>query len=53
MGISFLALVVSAIGTTSSMLLGWRAERRLAEESKLKIQQLERELAKEATHEVS
>jgi hypothetical protein len=37
-------LVVSAIGTTSTILLGWRAERRQSEEFKLKIKQLELQL---------
>jgi hypothetical protein len=42
--ISFFTLVVSAIGTTSTILLGWRAERRQSEEFKLKIKQLELQL---------
>ena len=44
--VSFLALIVTAIGTASTVLLGWRNDRRQAEEARLKIQQLERELAK-------
>ena len=43
--ISFLALIVSGIETTSSVLLGWRADRRQSDEFKLKIQQLELQLA--------
>jgi hypothetical protein len=39
---SFLAFVVSGIGTASTVILGWRSERR---ESKLKIAQLELQLA--------
>ena len=45
-GISFLAMMVAAMGTSSSILLGWRADRRQTEEFELKIQQLERKLAK-------
>jgi hypothetical protein len=41
---SSLTLVVSALGTTSTILLGWRAERRQSEEFKLKIKQLELQL---------
>ena len=44
-GISFLAMMVAAMGTSSSILLGWRADRHQTEEFKLKIQQLERKLA--------
>jgi hypothetical protein len=51
-GVSVLALIVTAIGATSTILLGWRAERRQADEYKLKsdeyklkIQQLELQLA--------
>jgi hypothetical protein len=42
--VSFLTFVVSAIGTASTVLLGWRAERRQSEEFKLKIKQLELQL---------
>jgi ABC-type Fe3+ transport system permease subunit len=45
-GISFLAMMVAAMGTSSSILLGWRADRRQTEEFQLKIHQLERKLAK-------
>ena len=45
-GISFLAMMVAAMGTSSSILLGWRTDRRLTEEFELKIHQLERKLAK-------
>ena len=34
--VSFLALVISALGTASTIMLGWRSERRQAEESRLK-----------------
>jgi hypothetical protein len=44
--VSCIGVVIGAIGTSSTMLLGWRAEKRQSEEFKLKIQQLERELAK-------
>jgi hypothetical protein len=44
-GISFLTFVISAIGTASTIILGWRSERRQAEESKLRIAQLEIQLA--------
>ena len=44
-GISFLALIVSTVATTSAVLLGWRADRRRSEEFKLKIEQLELQLA--------
>jgi ABC-type Fe3+ transport system permease subunit len=43
--ISFLALIVSAVGTASAVLFGWQADRRQTEEARLKIQQLERQLA--------
>jgi hypothetical protein len=42
--ISFFTLIVSAIGATSTILLGWRAERQRSEEFKLKIKQLELQL---------
>jgi hypothetical protein len=42
--VSFLTFVASAIGTASTVLLGWRAERRQSEEFKLKIKQLELQL---------
>ena len=45
LAISALTLAVSICGTTSSILLGWRAERRQSAEFKLRIEQLERELA--------
>jgi hypothetical protein len=43
--ISVLTLLVSAIGTASTIVLGWRAERRQAAESQLKVRQLELDLA--------
>jgi hypothetical protein len=43
--ISFLGLIVSAVGVYSSVRLGWRADRRQSEEFKLKIEQLELQLA--------
>jgi hypothetical protein len=42
--ISFFILIASAIGATSAILLGWRAERQQSEEFKLKIKQLELQL---------
>jgi hypothetical protein len=42
--VSFLTLVASALGTASTILLGWRAEKRQSEEFKLKIKQLELQL---------
>lgn len=42
--ISFFALIASAVGATSTILTGWRAERRRSEEFKLRIKQLERQL---------
>jgi hypothetical protein len=44
-GVSACTLIVSTLGTASSVILGWRGERRQAAEWKLKIQQLELELA--------
>jgi hypothetical protein len=44
-GVSVLTLIVTAIGATSTILLGWRSERRQSDEFKLKIQQLELQLA--------
>ena len=43
--VSCIGVVIGVIGTSYSILLGWRAERRQAEEAKLKNQQLERQLA--------
>lgn len=43
--ISVAAFVVSSVGTASAVILGWRCERRQAAESKLKIEQLELQLA--------
>jgi hypothetical protein len=37
-------MIVSGIGTASTILLGWRADRRQAKEFKLKIEQLELQL---------
>jgi hypothetical protein len=42
--ISLGTLFVSMIGTTSTILLGWRADRRQSDEFKLKIEQLELQL---------
>jgi hypothetical protein len=42
--VSMGAFCVSAIGTASTVILGWRNERRIAAESKLKIEQLEMQL---------
>lgn len=43
--VSTIALVFTAIGTVSTMIIAWRAERRNAEESKLKMEQLKLQLA--------
>ncbi len=43
--VSVCTLMVSIIGTASAILLGWRADRRQARETELKIQQLELQLA--------
>jgi hypothetical protein len=40
-----LTLVTAMIGAASTIILGWRSDRRQSEEFKLKIQQLELELA--------
>lgn len=45
LAISTLALIVTALGTASTVLLGWRDEKRQTAETKLKIEQLERQLA--------
>jgi hypothetical protein len=42
--ISFFTLIASAIGATSTILLGWHAERQQSQEFKLKIKQLELQL---------
>jgi hypothetical protein len=44
-GVSFITLILSAIGTSSAIILGWRTDRRQTQEFKLKIQQLEMQLA--------
>lgn len=43
--VSACAFFVSAIGTASAVILGWRNERRQAAEFRLKIEQLELQLA--------
>jgi hypothetical protein len=43
--ISFLSLIVACIGTSSSIFLGWRADRRQSEELRLEIEQLELQLS--------
>ena len=43
--VSTSALIISSLGTASAIMLGWRLERRQAQEFKLKIEQLELELA--------
>jgi hypothetical protein len=43
--VSVVTLVVSALGTASAVTLGWRADRRQSEELKLKIQQMELQIA--------
>ena len=42
--ISILTLIIATIGTTSTILLGWRADARQSQEFKLKIEQLELQL---------
>ena len=42
--ISSVALLFTCLGTTSSIILGWRADRRQAEEQRLKIVHLELQL---------
>jgi hypothetical protein len=44
LAIATLVMIVSGIGTASTILLGWRADRRQAKEFKLKIEQLELQL---------
>ena len=44
LSISFFTLIASAIAIASTILLGWRAERRQSEEFRLKIKQLELQL---------
>jgi hypothetical protein len=46
--IAFLVFVTGAIGTTSTILLGWRADRRQVEELKLKTKELELKLQEKA-----
>jgi hypothetical protein len=43
--IAGLTFVVSSVGTASTILPGWRAERRQAQEFQLKIKQLELQVA--------
>jgi H+/gluconate symporter-like permease len=43
--VSIAAFVVSFVGTVSTLVLGWRAERREAVESRLRIAQLEKQAA--------
>jgi hypothetical protein len=45
LAVSVIALLVATIGTASTIILGWRADRRQTEEFKLRIQQLEMQLA--------
>ena len=40
------ALLFTGLGTVSSVILGWRSERRQAAESRLRVAQLELELAR-------
>ena len=44
--VSFGTLLITAVGTASTVLLGWRNEKRQSAEFQLRIQQLEIELAK-------
>jgi hypothetical protein len=48
--ISLGTLIVSMVGTTSTVLLGWRSDHRDAKEFKFKIEQLEVQLAEARTH---
>ena len=43
--VSALVLTASAIGTTAAILRGWRADRRQSDDLKLKVRELERQLA--------
>jgi hypothetical protein len=43
--VASLSMLVALIGTSSTILLGWRAERRQSAEYKLKIEQLELQIA--------
>jgi hypothetical protein len=45
LAISTLALMVTVLGTASTVMLGWRDDKRQTAETKLKIEQLERQLA--------
>jgi hypothetical protein len=51
--IAALAFVVNALGTASTVALGWRADQRQAQEFKLKIEQLEMQLAEARAKNVS
>jgi hypothetical protein len=42
--VSLVGMIVTIIGTASTILIGWRAERRQSEESRLRIKQLELQL---------
>jgi hypothetical protein len=42
--VSLVGMIVTMIGTASTILIGWRAERRQSEESRLRIKQLELQL---------
>jgi hypothetical protein len=44
-GISLITGIVSAIGTISTVILAWRADRRSARESDLKMIQLQQQIA--------
>jgi hypothetical protein len=43
--VSFLTFLLSVVGTAFTVFFGWRKERRESEESKLRIQQLELQVA--------
>jgi hypothetical protein len=42
--VSALAFIISSFGTASTIMLGWRSERRQSQEFKLRIEQLELQL---------
>jgi hypothetical protein len=50
--VSSIAAFVSAIGTASTVLLGWRADRRQSEELKLKVRDLELKLEEARAKEI-
>jgi hypothetical protein len=45
MFIALVSMIITAIGTCSTLILGWRNEKRAVSETKLKIEKLELEIA--------